>query len=461
MISKPILKQTLKGNYKLWIIFTAILCVFSVMMIITYDPTLMNTMTDMIKDMGMADKMGDQLSNMTSLLGTLANSFYSMMAVILPLIFIIITANSLIASQVDRGSMAYLLSTPTKRSTVVRTQGFYLITSILCMFLTITIVGLTTVQIKDGSVFGTAYTEDVKAVSTLLDKGKQDVADDLHLILNDEEALKKGANARGLDEDVYITYLNLKIVENAYQATADVLDKDVEDVKDDPSVIQSNDEALNAGARVMDMDSDTYSAYLDTVIAADSTESGQADMQDMMMDGLTAAAEVLNMETSDLASNMGKIKENEAALNAAVDASGIPQETFITIINQQLAKEQISLDKGIEFSVKDYLMLNLGAFLLMFAISSISFLFSCVFNLSKNSLALGAGIPIAFFIFQIMGKVSESLEGFKYLSLNTLYDTGAIISGGSYWIQFIVLAVIGVVLYTIGMGTFKEKDLPL
>lgn len=36
----------------------------------------------------------------------------------------------LVASQVDKGSIAYLLSTPIKRTTVVRTQALYLITAI-------------------------------------------------------------------------------------------------------------------------------------------------------------------------------------------------------------------------------------------------------------------------------------------------------------------------------------------
>ena len=115
----------------------------------------------------------------------------------------------------------------------------------------------------------------------------------------------------------------------------------------------------------------------------------------------------------------------------------------------------------IDVSITDLLLLNLGLFLLMFAISSISFLFSCIFNLSKNSLALGAGIPIAFFLFQIMSKVDESLEGFKYLTLNSLFDTDAILNGSSYLMQFITLAAVGVVLYGIGMRIFMEKDLPL
>jgi ABC-2 type transport system permease protein len=142
-------------------------------------------------------------------------------------------------------------------------------------------------------------------------------------------------------------------------------------------------------------------------------------------------------------------------------ASEMPEEMFIAIINQQLANDEITLDNGIDFKVVDYLLLNLGAFLLMFATAGISFLFSCVFNLSKNSLMLGAGIPVAFFIFQIMSQDGSSLGKFKYISLNTLFAPGEITGGGTFIPQFIALAVLGTVLYTVGIKVFKEKDLPL
>jgi ABC-2 type transport system permease protein len=462
MFSKPIFIQTLKANYKLWLIFTAIMCVLSAVIIAVFDPKMMSSMMEMMKDSPMANMMGDQISGMTSLLGMLSQSFYTMQGILLPLIFVIMTANSIIASQVDRGSMAYLLSTPTKRSVVVRTQAAYLITSVVAMFLIVTIVGLFSVQIFQGGVFSKTYTEDVKAASTVLNIDKKDVADDLGLVLKNKEALKAGAEARDIDEDVYTAYLNLKITNNSYKAAADELGVDVDEVIKNPALIKTNDNALMAAAKVMKMDTTAYTAYLDGMISQNLTSSEQAtEMQDKMMAGLTAAADVLKVDVADLASDMNKIKTDKEALNASTTASGIPKEMFVGIINSKLAVDEVTADKGIDFSVLDYLMLNFGAFLLMFAVSSISFLFSCIFNLSKNSLALGAGIPIAFFIFQIMSQVGDSLKGFKYLSMNTLFDTNAIVNGGSYFIQFIALGTIGIVLYTIGMRIFKEKDLPL
>ena len=82
-------------------------------------------------------------------------------------------------------------------------------------------------------------------------------------------------------------------------------------------------------------------------------------------------------------------------------------------------------------------MLNFGLFLLMFATSGISFMFFSVFNLSKNSIALGAGIPLLFFLFQLMAQVSSDLEWFKYFTVNTLFDTAAILSGEGFILRLL------------------------
>jgi ABC-2 type transport system permease protein len=457
MFNKTIFKQTLKANFKIWLIITVVLSVLITVLIGVFDPKTISSMTSMVEGTPLAKMLGN-----TTFLGMLSQTFYGLQGVILPLIFIIITANNLIVSQVDRGSIAYLLSTPTKRSTVVSTQITYFIASLCTMFFIVTIVGLFAIQAFHGGVWGNSYTEDVKATSKVLNMKNADIANDLTLILNNKEALKVGAEARGLDEEAYTAYLNLKISDNAYKAAADNMAVSVDEVSKNPSVIKSNDEALAAAAKVMGMDKATYSAYLDKVVAEKAALAKQSkEMQDKILKGFTAASEVLGIDESEVVSDMGKIKSSNEALSAAVNASGIPQEMFTKIINNQIATNAVAADKGIDLNVHDYLMLNLGLFLLMFAISSISFMFSCIFNLTKNYMALGAGIPLAFFLFQMMSQVSSNLKGIKYLTLNSLFDTHAILNGGSYLLQFIALAVIGIVLYIIGMRVFKEKDLPL
>ncbi|WP_431030227.1 ABC transporter permease subunit [Lysinibacillus sp. LZ02] len=261
MINPTIFKQTMKNNRKLWLIFTIVLCALQLIFVTFFDSSTLTGMENLVK--------GTPLENMltqTSFLGMLAQTYYSIHGVIFPLIFVIMTANSLIAAQVDRGSMAYLLSTPTKRVTIVLTQAIYLVVALFAMILLETIVGVFAIQL--------------------------------------------------------------------FQTDADVV-------------------------------------------------------------------------------------------------------------------------------INDFLLLNVGLFLLMFATSGISFFFSSLFNLSKNSLAFGAGIPLAFFLCQIVSTVDASLENVKYVTINALFDTKSIVAGNPEWWKFGILALVGIVLFSASVEVFKRKDLPL
>jgi ABC-2 type transport system permease protein len=431
MLNKTIFKQTFKSNYKLWLIFTATLCAMLVLIISRFDPIKLNSIVDMVMST-FGDSLGDRLSGLgyITLNSMLSSSFYGMLAVVLPVIFVVLTANGLIAAQVDKGSMAYTLSTPIKRKTVAATKGTYLITAILCMFLIVSLVGLAAVQITQGSAFGEAYTADVKEISKEFGWDKKTVADNLNIILDNSQAITKGAETRKIDEDVYRLYLQQKInSDNPSQTTL--------------------------------------------------TPGEMMEFQQKFLAGITAAAEVLDTSVAGLTSNLAKIKNNEHALEAAAIASAlVPEETlalapneavalemqkaaFIGIINAQLVSKQLMLDECLNFSVQEYLTLNLGVFLLIFATSGIAFFCSCIFNSANNSLALGAGIPVAFYLFQMMSGFGEGLEFLKYFSLNTLFDPKAIVSGGSFWLPFLVLGIIGVALYVLAVKVFKEKDLPL
>lgn len=77
----------------------------------------------------------EELGSM-NLFGMIVGSIYFKMAgLLLPIIYIIMVSNNLIAGQVDRGSMAYILSTSTKRDEVTFTQAVFLILSLFVMCL--------------------------------------------------------------------------------------------------------------------------------------------------------------------------------------------------------------------------------------------------------------------------------------------------------------------------------------
>nr|WP_143804010.1 hypothetical protein [Oenococcus oeni] len=52
--------------------------------------------------------------------------YYNLLPEILSAIYIMVTGNKLLAAQVDRGTMAYILSTPVKRIKVALTQASFL-----------------------------------------------------------------------------------------------------------------------------------------------------------------------------------------------------------------------------------------------------------------------------------------------------------------------------------------------
>lgn len=85
---------------------------------------------------------------------------YRIAGLLLPMVYVIMTCNNLIAGQVDSGSMAYVLSTPIKRKKVARTQMVYMILSLLAMYLLLTITSLicTYIVTRGDSEFNISYT---------------------------------------------------------------------------------------------------------------------------------------------------------------------------------------------------------------------------------------------------------------------------------------------------------------
>ena len=119
-----------------------------------------------------------------------------------------------------------------------------------------------------------------------------------------------------------------------------------------------------------------------------------------------------------------------------------------------------SLIVGAEIDYNSLWLLILGFVLFGFATSGISFASSCWFNKSSLSLLVGAGLPVSFWLLSQLSSIPD-LEFLKYFSLNTLFDTTAIISGNGFIVQFIALGGIAVILYILGILKFLKKDLPL
>ena len=101
----------------------------------------------------------EELGNMDVYGLIIGSIFYRIAGLLLPMVFVIMTANSLLAGQVDSGSMAYVLSTPTKRRTVSVTQMTYLLFALFSMFALLTVVSVIAVWIVGGNAFAINFSE--------------------------------------------------------------------------------------------------------------------------------------------------------------------------------------------------------------------------------------------------------------------------------------------------------------
>lgn len=142
MISIPLLKREIKSNYKLFIIFAAVLTMYISVIIPMFDPEIgealaefEKAMTEMMAAFGMSNPG-------TTLIEFINTYLFGFLFIVFPMIFEIIIANKLIAKYVDSGSMAYLLATPNKRSKIAITQGIFMLLSVATLIVFITLVGI-------------------------------------------------------------------------------------------------------------------------------------------------------------------------------------------------------------------------------------------------------------------------------------------------------------------------------
>jgi ABC-2 type transport system permease protein len=66
-----------------------------------------------------------------------------------------------------------------------------------------------------------------------------------------------------------------------------------------------------------------------------------------------------------------------------------------------------------KLDVKAFLLINLGSLLLYYAVTGIGFFASCLFNDTKYSLMVGAGLPVAFLVIQMISDVGEKTRFLK------------------------------------------------
>lgn len=105
------------------------------------------------------------------------------------------------------------------------------------------------------------------------------------------------------------------------------------------------------------------------------------------------------------------------------------------------------------------IMMNIVLYILHLAISGICFFASCISNDTKRSFTIGAGIPIIFYLLQMIANMGGKLENLKYFTLLTLFNANDIIAGKSVAVPVLILSAAAVVLYSSSIFIFSKRDL--
>ncbi len=126
----------------------------------------------------------------------------------------------------------------------------------------------------------------------------------------------------------------------------------------------------------------------------------------------------------------------------------------------------------VELTYTNLVLLNVGAFLVLAALSGLCFFTSCVFDRSKHSMAIGGGLSIFALVAAMLGLFGspvipsvvrlDALNYFNYATIISLFDVISIIDGtNTFILKFVILSVLSVMGYVVGAVAFTEKDLPL
>ncbi len=130
---------------------------------------------------------------------------------------------------------------------------------------------------------------------------------------------------------------------------------------------------------------------------------------------------------------------------------------FTTVTVCSLALSEIMYPGAMD--VGGFILLNIYAMFMYFAIGGIGFLASCIAHDSGISLGIGIGIPLGFLVFQMVGDAGVKFAWLSKLSLYSLYQPDKIIVGDTVgYFGMLAFLVISALLYGTGVWIFNRRD---
>lgn len=134
-MSIPLLKTELKSNCKTLLLFLAVITLYAGTITAMYDPETNAEINKLAESMPQFFAAFGMENPGTTLLDFLNNYLYGFILVLIPFICTMVLCYKLIAKYIDKGSMAYLLSTHYSRTQIIFTQFTILLVGLLLLIL--------------------------------------------------------------------------------------------------------------------------------------------------------------------------------------------------------------------------------------------------------------------------------------------------------------------------------------
>lgn len=139
----PLFNYNVKSNYILWFTLVIVFSLYYIIIISLYDPENIEALNNMlalfpeelIRAMGF-NNLG------TTLLTVISGYIYGFLIFLFPMIITVVVNHKLVSSLVDKGSMAYLLSSPHTRTEIILTQVLTSMFSIVLYFVSTTLISI-------------------------------------------------------------------------------------------------------------------------------------------------------------------------------------------------------------------------------------------------------------------------------------------------------------------------------
>lgn len=134
-MSLVLLKKEWKANYKIFLIFIAVLSLYESLIVAMYDPKLGESLNMMAESMPQIFAAFGMSNPGLTLLDFITNYLYGFVLIMIPFVYTIIMCHRLMARYIDKGSMAYLLATPHQRKHIFITELIVLLSGVLGLIL--------------------------------------------------------------------------------------------------------------------------------------------------------------------------------------------------------------------------------------------------------------------------------------------------------------------------------------